>query len=129
MSIFEPIKILHVGLSFGTSEIKVGRLAAKNRKIWFEYDQGFLESGYRISPLKLPHEAGIRASEFQPFDGLFGVFNDSLPDGWGKLLLDRALTERGILYLNLSPLDRLAYVGSRGMGAMFSLKNAKQIIE
>lgn len=52
------------------------------------------------------------------FDGLFGVFNDSLPDGWGRLLLDRALIKHNINPDSLSVLDRLCYVGSRGMGAL-----------
>ena len=52
------------------------------------------------------------------FDGLFGVFNDSLPDGWGRLLLDRAVESLGIPRQQLTPLDRLAYVGTSGMGAL-----------
>ena len=49
---------------------------------------------------------------------MFGVFNDSLPDGWGRLLLDRSLSAKGIDITRITPLDRLAYVGSRGMGAL-----------
>jgi serine/threonine-protein kinase HipA len=49
---------------------------------------------------------------------LFGVFNDSLPDGWGRLLLDRTLSSRGINIPEITPLDRLAFVGSGGMGAL-----------
>ncbi|MDF1576656.1 MAG: type II toxin-antitoxin system HipA family toxin [Bacteroidales bacterium] len=56
--------------------------------------------------------------EKEPFDGLFGVFNDSLPDGWGRLLLDRTLSSRGINIQEITPLDRLAFVGSGGMGAL-----------
>ena len=51
-------------------------------------------------------------------DGLFGVFNDSLPDGWGRLLLDRALIKHNINPGSLSVLDRLCFVGSHGMGAL-----------
>jgi serine/threonine-protein kinase HipA len=49
---------------------------------------------------------------------LFGVFNDSLPDGWGNLLLDRLLLRQGVRPGSLSPLDRLSIVGSSGMGAL-----------
>jgi len=49
---------------------------------------------------------------------LFGVFNDSLPDGWGRLLLDRKLMNAGLNPGTLSPLDRLCFVGSGGMGAL-----------
>lgn len=52
------------------------------------------------------------------FDGLPGVFNDSLPDGWGRLLIDRKLTAEGIAPGSLTPLDRLAMVGKNGMGAL-----------
>jgi serine/threonine-protein kinase HipA len=46
------------------------------------------------------------------------VFNDSLPDGWGRLLLDRAVERPGIARQDLTPLDRLAHVGRHGMGAL-----------
>jgi serine/threonine-protein kinase HipA len=46
------------------------------------------------------------------------VFNDSLPDGWGRLLLDRAVERLGIARQELTPLDRLAHVGQHGMGAL-----------
>ncbi len=52
------------------------------------------------------------------FGGLFGVFNDSLPDGWGLLLMDRELRKRGIEPAQVSPLDRLAYIGTRAVGAL-----------
>lgn len=118
MADFIPIELLQVALSFGEQEIRVGRMASRNNKLWFEYDSEFLDSGLSISPYNLPLETGVKRSEYQPFEGLFGVFNDSLPDGWGKMLLDRALMTRGIPYQRLTPLDRLAYVGHRGMGAL-----------
>jgi serine/threonine-protein kinase HipA len=46
------------------------------------------------------------------------VFNDSLPDGWGRLLVDRTLSSKGINISTITPLDRLAFVGSAGMGAL-----------
>src|SRR5690606_11755890 len=49
---------------------------------------------------------------------LAGVFNDSLPDGWGRLLFDRLLRSEGISPSDISPLDRLAYVGLNGLGAL-----------
>src|SRR5258707_14247313 len=52
------------------------------------------------------------------FGGLYGVFNDSLPDGWGRLLLDRTVEKHGLDRRQLSALDRLAYVGRHGMGAL-----------
>jgi serine/threonine-protein kinase HipA len=52
------------------------------------------------------------------FEGLFGIFNDSLPDGWGRLLLDLKLMSAGLNPGNLSPLDRLCFVRTSGMGAL-----------
>ena len=46
------------------------------------------------------------------FDGLFGLFNSSLPDGWGCLLLDRKLRKTGRAYTEITPLDRLSLIGT-----------------
>jgi serine/threonine-protein kinase HipA len=111
-------EVLHVALDFGEAEVKVGRMAQRRHEIFFEYDEGFLTTKLELSPLQLPLSSGVKSAKVRSFDGLFGVFNDALPDGWGKLLLDRALAAKGIAYQELSPLDRLAYVGRRGMGAL-----------
>jgi serine/threonine-protein kinase HipA len=97
---------------------KIGRLALRNRQIYFEYDPAFVASGIEISPIKLPSKPGVFVSADAAFDGLYGVFNDSLPDGWGQLLLDRTVEKHGIHRGQLNPLDRLAFVGARGMGAL-----------
>ncbi|MDD5030119.1 MAG: HipA N-terminal domain-containing protein, partial [Rhodoferax sp.] len=93
----------------------VGRLAkdANERgSIWFEYDPEWIKSGYALSPFQ-PFD--LKAGAFKPlskvFEGLHGVFNDALPDGWGLLLMDRALKQ----FLDwdrhaIEPLDRLAYI-------------------
>ena len=80
----------------GRTRRKVGRLAAQARRILFEYDPAFIAAGVDLSPFKLPLRPGIAVADPEPFDGLFGVFNDSLPDGWGRLLLDRAVERAGI---------------------------------
>ncbi|MFX5743164.1 HipA N-terminal domain-containing protein, partial [Acinetobacter baumannii] len=69
----------------------MGRLLLKNRQIFFEYDAAFTKMGLELSPFKLPLKTGVIESNDRTFEGLFGVFNDSLPDGWGRLLLDRKL--------------------------------------
>lgn len=109
---------IHVKYHQGSNLLSVGNLAYRNRKIYFEYDNNFLNSGLELSPFKLPLKAGLMTCEERIFDGLFGVFNDSLPDGWGRLLLDRKLMKLGINPGDLTPLDRLKFVGSRGMGAL-----------
>lgn len=102
----------------GRKRHKVGRLAMQDRRILFEYDADFLATGLQLSPFELPTRAGVVVANTPMFDGLFGVFNDSLPDGWGRLLLDRAVEKLGVLRGELTPLDRLAYVGRHGMGAL-----------
>jgi serine/threonine-protein kinase HipA len=96
----------------------MGRLLLKNRQMFFEYDADFIHTGLELSPFKLPLKSGIIKSNDRTFDGLFGVFNDSLPDGWGRLLLDRKLMKAGLNPGTLSPLDRLCFVGAHGMGAL-----------
>jgi serine/threonine-protein kinase HipA len=96
----------------------MGRLLFKERKIFFEYAPAFLATDLELSPFKLPLKSGVFICEDYLFEGLFGVFNDSLPDGWGRLLLDRKLMKADIHPNELTPLDLLCYVGSRGMGAL-----------
>lgn len=97
----------------------VGRLAlTPDGLLAFEYDAVWLENGFSISPFKLPLEKRVFVAKREPFDGVFGVFNDSLPDNWGKLLVNRELQRRGIAPNSLSVLDRLAIVGKNGLGAL-----------
>lgn len=116
--IFNPIKIVNVKYCHSNNIIKMGRLAVSNRKIFFEYDDEFLKTKLELSPFKLPLRFGAIACDDNTFEGLFGIFNDSLPDGWGRLLLDRKLTKVGINPITITPLDRLCYTGSNGMGAL-----------
>lgn len=102
----------------GIDLLPVGQLVAQNRRIFFEYDSAFLSVGLPISPFKLPLKSGVQVPKEMTFDGLFGVFNDSLPDGWGRLLLDRQLLRQGAEPGTLTPLDRLALIGSQAMGAL-----------
>lgn len=113
-----PVTAINVGLNFGDGTIPVGRLAINQGRVYFEYDATFLPRGLKLSPLHLPLEPGLKTFDPHLFDGLPGVFGDSLPDGWGRLLLDRTLRQRGIMPQELSGLDRLAHVGAHGMGAL-----------
>ncbi|MDE6783102.1 MAG: type II toxin-antitoxin system HipA family toxin, partial [Paramuribaculum sp.] len=78
----------------------------------------WLTDGFSISPLELPLRPGLFVAKPQPFFGNFGVFDDSLPDGYGRYLLHKALLRSGINDTDLSSLDRLALVGDNGMGAL-----------
>ena len=114
----EHVKKIIVSIQFSKNEIELGELVSEGRDIYFKYYTDFITKGIEISPIKLKLNTGINKADAIPFDGLFGVFADSLPDGWGKLLLDRALTAKGIDISNMTMLDRLAFVGSKGMGAL-----------
>lgn len=97
----------------------VGRLAmAPDRRCLFEYDDSWLRQGFSISPFYLPLKPGLFTARDEPFNGLFGVFDDSLPDGWGTMLVDKWLLKQGIQPAALSRLDRLALVGRHGMAAL-----------
>lgn len=113
-----PQNLVYVYYNGSTSKQLMGRLFLKNRQILFEYDADFIKTGLELSPFKLPLKSAILTASDKVFEGLFGVFNDSLPDGWGRLLLDRKLMNLGINPGDLSPLDRLCFVGNNGMGAL-----------
>lgn len=97
----------------------VGRLAEKRGDIVFQYDAAWLAGGFDLAPASMPFDAHANAPARLDFQGLHGVFNDSLPDGWGLLLMDRALKkDQHLDRARITPLDRLAYMGRRGMGAL-----------
>lgn len=99
--------------------LKVGELAAgAGRKIGFQYSLEWLEKGYSLSPLRLPFDGPVHIADTQLFDGLYGVFADSLPDGWGLLLMDRFFKKQRLDRSEIGPLDRLAYIGTRAMGSL-----------
>jgi len=115
---FTPITQIRVGLDSGAGVLPVGRLAIRDGDIYFEYESEFLDRGLEISPLRLPLSPELKTFDRALFEGLPGVFNDSLPDGWGRLLMDRSMRAQGVLPKQLSQLDRLAHVGHAGMGAL-----------
>ena len=97
----------------------VGTLAlAANHKVVFQYDDSWLEQGFSISPFSLPLENQVFVPTKDYFDGLFGVFADSLPDHWGRLLLKRLLLAHEQNPDKLTVIHRLAIVGKSGMGAL-----------
>ena len=100
----------------------VGKLAQMpDKRVAFQYDSEWIKKGFSISPLSLPLSEKVFVPgerSLDRFGGLFGVFADSLPDNWGRLLLDRYLLSLGIKKEDISILDRLAYIGRSGMGAL-----------
>ena len=93
-------------------------LTPDNKLCAFEYAPSWLADGYSISPLELPLRQGLFLAKPSPFFGNFGIFEDCLPDGYGRYLLHKLLQKEGIDDFKLSALDRLSIVGSGGMGAL-----------
>lgn len=89
-----------------------------NRLCVFQYDKEWLIDGFSISPRDLPLKPDLFIAKAEPFWGNFGVFEDSLPDGYGRYLLNRLLKKQGIDDSLLTPLQRLSIVGSSGLGAL-----------
>ena len=87
----------------------------------FQYERKFLRSGIEISPLMMPLRKEPYAFTDLPrneYAGLPPAFSDSLPDAFGRGLIDRWLEERGCARSEITALDRLAYIGRRATGAL-----------
>lgn len=89
-----------------------------NDKIAFQYDDEWQKYGFSISPLSLPLSNEVYISNSPHFNGLFGVFNDSLPDGWGELLVRKMLAKQGVNFDNLNALTRLSLIRDNGLGGL-----------
>ena len=98
--------------------LPVGTLAEDHGRVYFEYSPDFLAAGLNLSPFRLPFEPGLFEHTNRDFGLLPGLFDDSLPDGWGLLLMDRHFRSRGRNLAEVSPLDRLSWLGTRTMGAL-----------
>jgi serine/threonine-protein kinase HipA len=100
----------------------LGTLGQIDGKFLFEYSPRAVARSLQLSPLRipLPLPGAVQAAYTGPrhFNGLPGFIADSLPDGWGTLLMDRALRKMGRDPHSVSALDRLAIVGERAMGAL-----------
>lgn len=113
----------------------VGTLAEMpDKRVAFQYASEWQKTGFSINPFSLP----LRNDVFVPpeknrdiFSGLFGIFADSLPDAWGNLLMRNFFSSIGLNLNNLSILDKLAYVGTSGAGALeyFPSKDSQFHIE
>ena len=121
----DPIRALDVFFE----NRKVGTLAlTSDRRSAFQYAPDWIVSGFSISPISLPLEKQIFYPKNDNFDGLHGVFDDSLPDGWGRFITDRKLIKLGIDPGSVTMLHRLALIGENGKGALsyrpaFELEN------
>ena len=112
METYRMLEVHHGGERVGNLALFQGRLVV------FEYAESWLLNGFAINPFSLPLKKKLYIPQYDPFDGLFGAFADSLPDGWGRLLVDRVLLREHIDPRKVDMLNRLAIVGNSGMGAL-----------
>lgn len=90
----------------------------------FEYDTNFLTQGFNLSPLKMPITAGKHIFSFPElkgnttFNSLPGLLADSLPDKYGNQLIDVWLAQQGREANTMNPVEKLCFIGTRGMGAL-----------
>ena len=87
----------------------------------FEYEPGFTRSAIEVAPLAMPLRTGpfdFPSLSRGTFHGLPGLLADSLPDDFGNALIDRWLVEQGRSADSMDPVERLLYIGRRGMGAL-----------
>ena len=119
---------------------KVGSLVTyKERyaeKVCFYFDRDFLDSGYDIAPLRasiysdfVRNGLPVYAEDDKLFGGLPSFIADSLPDYWGNRVFNEWAKSRHVSVRKLSALDRLAYIGRRGMGALEFLPPAAKDME
>lgn len=100
-------------------EMEVGSLASMpDGYVAFQYSKEWLTKGFSVSPISLPLSDKLFIPKRRDFNGLFGVFSDSLPDSWGRRLVDRVLMKNGISPTEASPLLRLSLVSNNGLGAL-----------
>ena len=98
--------------------LRVGELAEDRGRVYFEYAAEFLATGLNLSPFRLPFETGLFEHRDREFGPLPGLFDDSLPDGWGLLLMDRHFRSLGRDLAEIGPLERLSWLGRWTMGAL-----------
>ena len=115
----KPVKQLKVWrtLSDG-NRCLVGTLAQNRQGVFFQYHADYLASFTNLSPFNLRFDSTLQLGPRDPHHGLQGVFADSLPDGWGLLLMDRVFRQAGILPTQITAMDRLAFVGASALGAL-----------
>jgi len=99
---------------------KIGTLIEHSGTIYFEYDSSFITQGLEISPVKflVSKEMYTNKDHKSLYQGMAGVFFDSLPDKHGMAFIDRYFERQGLKMHEITLLHKLAFIGDRGMGAI-----------
>lgn len=98
--------------------LPMGRLTWHDQRSWFQFSRDFLEHGVNPSPFGLKFTSELQETKSPSYNGMHGLFNESLPDGWGLFLMNRTFEQNGISFETASPVERLSYIGGNGMGAL-----------
>lgn len=109
---------LDVYIQFSKQKELIGQLVLDGRSILFKYSDTYLKTGKNLSPNQLKFDDNPQTTKEKPFNGLFGVFADSLPDAWGYLLIKKRLSAKQIAIESLNALDHLTFAGKNSMGAL-----------
>jgi serine/threonine-protein kinase HipA len=112
------VKKVHVRYEGWGENWLLGTLADDGQDLLFEYSPQALAEGLELSPKHLPLQKQTIGNFPNHLWRLPGLFADSLPDGWGMLLMDRLFRKQGFRPEQCSPLDRLSFIGHRGLGAL-----------
>lgn len=100
------------------SQVVVGELAQNRQGVYFQYNDDYLSHYSNLSPFNLSFDSSLQIAPIKPHNNLHGAFSDSLPDGWGLLLMDRIFRRSGILPTQITCMDRLSFIGDNAMGAL-----------
>lgn len=113
---------LDIGLAFDPDVracVPAGRLAWAQQTAQLEWSREIIAKKLSVDPLpRYPHELGLQPARTRYFDGLHGFLADSLPEGWGYLVMRKRLAQLGLDIGSLTPVERLALVGEGGRGAL-----------
>lgn len=115
---YQPISIVNVYYrGFGAKRL-IGQLTMDGQRPVFGYDAAWLADGLELSPIEMPLRAAPYYGSHASSHYLCGLLSDSLPDGWGMLLMDRFFRRTISNTAPVNVLDRLAYIGDSAMGAL-----------
>ena len=114
-----PIDVIEAYYDGSGEHRLIGYVTLRNNRPVFGYDASWLASGYKLSPIEMPLKPGLYQGKHHTSHYLSSLIADSLPDGWGMLLMDRFFRkEFSLSAKEVNVLHRLAYIGDKAMGAI-----------
>ena len=115
---YQSISVIDVYYRGFDAKRLIGKLAMNGRRPVFGYDAAWIADGLELSPIEMPLRSVPYYGTHSSSHYLCGLLSDSLPDGWGMLLMDRFFRKTLSYVAPVNVLDRLAYIGDSAMGAL-----------